>query len=96
MNHDLKERLNEEVLRLSGYSIDRGSVDAGIAANLAWEALARIEQLEADLEKARKALNFIDALDPEDHIYGVSHDACRGLIIRMGQSARATLQEISR
>lgn len=38
-----------------------------------------------------KALNIIDALDPEEHVYGVSHDACRGLIIRMGEIARTAL-----
>lgn len=46
---------------------------------------------EAALAEARKAFDHIDALDPEEHIYGCSTDALRGLIIRMGQSARQWL-----
>lgn len=52
----LVERLNEEAERLSGHSIDRGSVDAGIASNLASEAAAAIERLVAERDEAREAL----------------------------------------
>lgn len=41
---DLVKRLEEEAERLSGHSIDRGSVDAGIASNLASEAATTIDE----------------------------------------------------
>jgi truncated hemoglobin YjbI len=46
MSDDLIERLKDEAQRLSGYSLDHGRADAGIAANLADEAASRIEELE--------------------------------------------------
>lgn len=42
-------------------------------------------------DRMAKALTLIDALDPEDHVYGCSADALRGLVIQMGQYARAAL-----
>lgn len=45
---DLVERLRGEWELLSGFSIDRGSVDAGISANLASDAADRIEALERE------------------------------------------------
>ena len=45
---DLVEKLRGEWELLSGFSIDRGSVDAGISANLAAEAADRIEALERE------------------------------------------------
>jgi hypothetical protein len=41
-----------------------------------------------------EALNHIDALDPEDMVYGCTPDALRGLVIRMGQFARAALRDM--
>lgn len=46
----LIERLRDDVLRLSGQSIDRGCVDSGLAANLASEAADEIERL-SDLQQ---------------------------------------------
>lgn len=51
----------------------------------------RAEAAEAERDRMKEALNCIDALDPEEHLFGVSHDACRGLVGRMGQIARAAL-----
>lgn len=50
---DLVEKLRGEWELLSGFSIDRGSVDAGISANLAAEAADRIEALERERDEAR-------------------------------------------
>ena len=55
-DRELVERLRGEAERLSGHSIDRGSVDAGIASNLADEAAATIERLLARQAKLEKAL----------------------------------------
>lgn len=41
----LVERLNDEVMRLQGRSIDRGCVDSGLSANLAMETADAIETL---------------------------------------------------
>lgn len=46
----------------------------------------------AEIELYRKALNSIDALDPEDQINACSYDAARGLVTRMGLIARAVLE----
>lgn len=46
---DLIERLNEEAMRLSGRSLDRGCADSGISSNLADEAAARIDELDQKL-----------------------------------------------
>lgn len=45
---EVVERLEEEVVRLSGRSLDFGSADSGIAANLAMEAASLITSLTAD------------------------------------------------
>ena len=54
----------------------------------------RIEELEAKLAKAVVALVVIDALNPEGLIDGCSQLALRGLVLRMGETARATLEEL--
>jgi len=61
----LVERLNDEAERLSGHSIDRGNVDAGIASNLASEAAAAIERRVAERDEAREALKPFAALYTE-------------------------------
>lgn len=52
---------------------------------------AEIARLTARVAELEKALSLIDALDPEEQIYGCSHDATRGLVIQMGRYARAAL-----
>lgn len=52
------------------------------------EVQVRLRATEARLAEAVKALNLIDALDPEEHVYGCSADALRGVVIQMGQIAR--------
>ena len=49
---------------------------------------------EAKLAKAVEALVVIDALDPEGLIDGCSQSALRGLVLRMGATARTTLTEL--
>lgn len=56
---DLVKRLEDEGERLSGHSIDRGSVDAGIASNLACEAAAALIAAEAQLARQGEALKEI-------------------------------------
>jgi hypothetical protein len=41
-----------------------------------------------------EALRIIDALNPERHIDGFSADAVRGLVLRMGEVARAALAAV--
>ena len=54
------------------------------------------EYVRADLlAEAVGALHIIDALDPEEHINGCSSDALRGLVLRMGEAARAALATIN-
>ena len=48
---------------------------------------------DAELKRLREALNGIDALDPEHLIDGCSASALRGLVLRMGELARAALGE---
>jgi hypothetical protein len=56
--------------------------------------LSRAESAEAKLAKAAEALGVIDALDPEGMIEGCSQLALRGLVLRMGEHARATIAEL--
>lgn len=60
----LVERLREEARRLSGHSLDRGSVDAGIASNVADEAADELEaratlitELHAEVAKTKMHLS---------------------------------------
>jgi hypothetical protein len=54
----------------------------------------RVAGLMSKLAKAAEALREVDALDPEGMIDGCSQSALRGLVLRMGHIARATLAEI--
>lgn len=47
-----------------------------------------LAEAKRENEAVRRALTLIDALDPEEHVYGCSADALRGLVIQMGQLAR--------
>ena len=53
--------------------------------------LSRAEAAEARVKVLEEALRVINALDPERHIDGCSADAARGLVLRMGELARAAL-----
>jgi hypothetical protein len=66
---------------------------AGVADTL-YGAIDRIEELETRLAKAAEALGVIDALDPEGRIDGYSQLALRGLVLRMGEHARAAIAEL--
>ena len=53
---------------------------------------AELTRLRAQVDGLREALRNIDALDPEEQmIGGVSADAAKGLVLRMGEIARAAL-----
>lgn len=56
------------------------------------EAADRIEQLTAERDRLREALAMIDAIDPEHHIDGCAQTVVRGLVLRMGETARAALK----
>lgn len=58
---DVAGRLRDESARLSGHSLDRGIVDAGIAANLADEAADEIDRLTAALASEREARQKAEA-----------------------------------
>lgn len=49
---DIVKRLNDEFVRLSGRSIERGCVDSGIASNIAAQAAAEITRLRTLLDEA--------------------------------------------
>lgn len=53
--------------------------------------IAAAPTLLAEVKALRGALNEIDALDPEQMIQQFSYDALRGLVLRMGEIARAAL-----
>ena len=76
--------------RSDAYSIEYERMEADA------RLIALAPQITAALVVAERALNMIDAIDPEDHVYGCSDDALRGFVIRMGQTARAALDEIAR
>jgi hypothetical protein len=52
----------------------------------------RIEALTAERDRLREALAMIDAIDPEHHIDGCAQAVVRGLVLRMGEAARASLK----
>ena len=52
---------------------------------------SRIPNMEAEILQLREALTHIDALDPENQIDGVSYQALRGIVLRMGEIARDAL-----
>ena len=51
-----------------------------------------IEALTAERDRLREALAIIDAIDPEHHIDGCALTVVRGLVLRMGETARAALK----
>lgn len=55
--------------------------------------LTGVEVMDAENKRLREALISIDALDPEQQIDGFSVAAMRGLILRIGEIARAALKE---
>ena len=55
-------------------------------------ALCRAEKAEAERDRLRAALAIIDAIDPEHHIDGCALTVVRGLVLRMGETARAALK----
>ncbi len=57
------------------------------------DAAIAISWLEAENARLREQLTQIDALDPEWHgIESLGNDAVRGLVLRMGEIARAALK----
>ena len=61
-----------------------------IRADLAPDPLA-----DARVQTMVEALTIIDALDPEGMINGCSQSALTGLVLRMGETARAALAALS-
>ena len=55
-------------------------------------ALVENGELKAENARLREALVAIDALDPENMIEGCSQQSLRGLVLRMGELARAALK----
>lgn len=56
-------------------------------------AQAKIDARRAENDRMRRALNMVDALDPEELAGLCSQDALCGLVRKMGDFARAALQE---
>jgi hypothetical protein len=73
--------------RLAGTAIDYKELYQA-AKRDAEEAEAYAAELEVRLALAVEALVVIDALDPEGMIDGCSSLALRGLVLRMGETAR--------
>ena len=51
-----------------------------------------IKSLTSERDRLREALAMIDAIDPEHHIDGCAQTVVRGLVLRMGETARAALK----
>jgi len=65
-------------------------------SNDRWYLAEELLALRADVSRFRDALNQIDALDPEwQGVESISNEAARGLILRMGEIARAALNKES-
>jgi hypothetical protein len=56
--------------------------------------VSELRQVKAELAKAVETLTAIDILDPEDFAHGCSQPALAGLVLRMGELARDTLEEL--
>jgi chromosome segregation ATPase len=95
-------KLQEEVMRLGrelntarygqpdfSWSIHKEAMAEMTARAEAAEAT--VASLKEQVEAMRGALKNIDALDPEKHIDGCSVNVLRGLVLRMGEIARAAL-----
>ena len=106
MSDDLVKRLRDTAhgVRLSREAADRIEELEADLRKMALDCLAADGQAadayqaqlaaEAKLAKAVVALVVIDALNPEGLIDGCSQLALRGLVLRMGETARATLAEL--
>ena len=53
--------------------------------------IARVPDLEAEALRLREALIHINAMDPEHRIDSFSENVVRGIVLHMGQTARAAL-----
>lgn len=85
----LVERLNDEQLRLSGRSIERGCADSGIAANLAMDAVTTIEAQAARIAELEGALEPFAAMADEIERVAAEHDPVEpATIIRKVSYAR--------
>ena len=75
----------------------RGSLDAHadyiIASVREYEAALSTRAPDPRVQALVDALVSIDALDPEAMIDACSSHAIRGLVLRMGETARATLKQ---
>ena len=88
MSDDLVKRL-----RSMHWCVTTETNGVGVSdRNVALEAADHIEQLTAERDRLRKALAMIDAIDPEHHIDGCALTVVRGLVLRMGETARAALK----
>lgn len=66
--------------------------DSKTLLQLLLSADARCDALTAERDRLREALAMIDAIDPEHHIDGCALPVVRGLVLRMGETARAALK----
>ena len=53
--------------------------------------IARVPELEVEVLRLREALIHINAMDPEHRIDSFSENVVRGIVLHMGQTARAAL-----
>lgn len=99
----LSERLREETRRLSYQSIEYGSADSGIAANLADEAADALDALVAALEMAERhmvgmwrsinpAANYDEELTINGHVSG-NRMADKDLVIQEVRAALARVKQ---
>ena len=93
---DLVAELGEPLVIIEGYSTDYVDTDdvrerMGKAADALTRLSHALASETAKREAMEQALTEIDALDPEHLIDSCAHTAMRGLVLRMGEVARATL-----
>jgi hypothetical protein len=103
----LRERIEEleAKLDLSEGALDVASKSWGECQRVLGQTEARLAKCQAlmhaglaeykrRLVMALEALVVIDALDPEGLINGCSQSGLRGLVLRMGETARTVLAEL--
>ena len=79
-------------LRNPTYYTHPTTEDGRLAADRIEQLVATNKQLTTERDRLREALAIIDAIDPEHHIDGCALTVVRGLVLRMGETARAALK----
>ena len=85
------------VAGISKAAVEREAAMMEASSNFIWARKLRalraaLDKAEAERDRLRAALAMIDAIDPEHRIDGCAQTVVRGLVLRMGETARAALK----